>query len=123
MATFMIVEDDAFIREHVVVLVEGWGHSAMSASDVAEAMLQLETPVHVDMLITDVRLKTEPHGGFDLARRARVLRPALLVLYASGSPATADKEKLFVAGARHVRKPFTEQTLHGAVQQLLGVLQ
>ena len=123
MAVFMIVEDDAFIREHVVMLVDGWGHSAMSAGDVAEAMLQLETSVHVDVLITDLRLKTELYGGFDLARRARELRPALLVLYASGSPANAEMAKLFVSGAQHIRKPFTEQELHGAVQRLLGTPQ
>jgi len=123
MAVFLIVEDDAFVREHIVMLVDGWGHTAMSAGDVADAMLQLIAPVQVDMLITDVRLQAEPHGGFNLAQRARVLRPVLLVLYASGSPATADMAKLFVAGAQHIRKPFTEQALHGAVQQLLGTRQ
>jgi len=122
-AVFMIVEDDAFVCEHIVMLVEGWGHTALSAVDVADAMLRLEASVQVDILITDVRLKTETHGGFDLARRARLTRPALLVLYASGSAATADMAKLFVPGAQHIRKPFTEQALHGAVQRLMGTLQ
>ena len=57
MAVILIVEDDAFIRETAELIIGDAGHQILSASDVAEALLILRSPQHVDALFTDIYLK------------------------------------------------------------------
>ena len=120
MKTILIVEDDAFIREHIVLMVESWGYRTLSASDVSAGMDHLQGPEVIDALVTDVRLQSAVQGGFELARAAVLRRPAIKVLYASGSQISGPIAQLQVAGGHHIRKPFTEQGLRSALEQLLA---
>lgn len=120
MPRILIVEDDMFIREHIVRMVDGWGYGTLSADDVGSGMAYMRGPQAIDALMTDVRLKLDLHGGFDLARAAVALRPTIKVLYASGSSITGTVAQLQVAGSRHIQKPFSEEGLRAAVQQLLA---
>jgi len=120
MDTILIVEDDTFIREHIVMMVDSWGYGTLSADDVSSALVHLRGPQTIDAIVTDVRLKSAAQGGFELAQAAVLLRPAIKVLYASGSPISGPVAQLQVAGSHHIRKPFTEQDLRGAVQHLLA---
>ena len=116
----LIVEDDEFIREHVVLMIRSWGYGTLDADDVASGMAHLRGPQVIDALVTDVRLKLAALGGYDLAHAALMLRPAIKVLIASGSPINGPAVHLHVPGARHIRKPFTPQDLRGTIQLMLA---
>ena len=119
MAVVLIVEDDVFIRQVAEIMVEDIGYATLTASDVAEALAFLEGAQSIDLLITDIRLKSEAGGGYALARQARILRPNLPVLYVTGSGPT-EMEGQLVAGAHILQKPYTQDQLQGAVELLFS---
>lgn len=120
MAVILIVEDEVFIREVAKLIIEGMGHETFGASDIGEALLILRSPEHIDALFTDIRLKAEALGGYDVARQAIKLRPTLRVLYGSGSAVTEKTKALFVKDARFLQKPYSERELESAIQDLLA---
>ena len=116
----LVVEDDVFIRELAESMIQDWGHQILSACDVPMALAHLQSPLHIDALFTDVNLKSEMHGGCDVARQAILLRPGLRVLYTTAS---RDPEKMharFAAGTHFLPKPYTEHQLGSSVQSLLA---
>jgi DNA-binding NtrC family response regulator len=117
MAMILIVEDDAFIRELVEMIIQEYGHQTLSASDIGEALSLLRTPQPIDALFTDIYLKKAVSGGIELAHQAIKLRPKLRVLYTTGDSVT---DKLFVEGARFLRKPYTLDQLQGSIGDLLA---
>jgi CheY-like chemotaxis protein len=121
MAVILIVEDDVFIREVAVMLIQGWGHHTLAASDVDEALSLLRSPQHIDALFTDIYLKTEVLGGCELALQATKLRPNLRVLYTTGNSVTDKLKALFVEGTHFLRKPYTQLQLQNSVEDLLAV--
>ncbi len=120
MAVILIVEDEVFTREIAELMIRDWGHQTLSASDVDEALLLLRSPQHIDALFTDIYLKTAVLGGCDLAQLAIKLRPQLRVLYTTGNLVTDKMRALFVEGTHVLRKPYTEQHLHGSVDNLFA---
>jgi CheY-like chemotaxis protein len=120
MAVVLIVEDNAFICEVAGMLIQDWGHHPLLASDVDEALALLRSPQQIDILFTDIYLKTAVLGGCDLARQAIELRPDLRVLYTTGNSVTDKLKALFVDGARFLRKPYTHHQLQHSVEDLLA---
>jgi CheY-like chemotaxis protein len=121
MAVILIVEDDVFIREVAEMMIQGWGHRTLSASDVDEALSILRSPQPIDALFTDIYLKTEVLGGCELARQAIKLRPNLRVLYTTGNTVTDKLNALFVEGTHFLRKPYTQHQLQNSVEGMLAV--
>jgi DNA-binding NtrC family response regulator len=120
MAVILIVEDDVFICGMAEIMIEDGGHQALSASDVDGALSILRSPRHIDVLFTDIRLKTAALGGCELAREAIALRPELRVLYTTGNSFTDELKALFVEGARFLGKPYEQQGLQSSVAALLA---
>ena len=120
MAVILVVEDEVFIREMAVLMIGDWGHEMLTASNVPEAFVHLRSQNHIDALFTDVNLKTEIHGGCDIARLATLLRPGIRVLYTT---ATREPEKMqarFAAGTHFLPKPYSEDQLRSSVENLLA---
>ena len=120
MAVILIVEDDVFICQIAEMMVQDWGHHTLSAGDVDEALSLLRSPRHIDLLFTDIYLRTAVLGGWALAREAIQLRPQLRVLYTTGNSVTDKMKTLFVEGAHFLRKPYTPQQLKDSVEDLLA---
>jgi CheY-like chemotaxis protein len=120
MAAILIVEDDLFIRELTELLIQEWGHQTFSASDADEALLLLRSPQHIDLLFTDINLKTAVLGGCELAHQAIELRPQLRVLYTTGNFVTDKMKAQFVDGTHCLRKPYTPQQLQNAFEDILA---
>lgn len=120
MPTLLIVEDDAFILECAEMMISDWGYTTLTASDVDEAMKLIDAPQPIDGLMTDIRLKSARQGGIDLAQRAVSARPALRVLYTTGSELTSQIADGFVANARFLQKPYTENLLQVALSKLFA---
>jgi CheY-like chemotaxis protein len=120
MAVILIVEDDVFIREVAEMMIEGWGHQTLTASDVDEALAILRSPQHIDALFTDIYLKTAVLGGCEVAIQAIALRPELRVLYTTGNTITDKMKALLVEGTHFLRKPYTENQLEDSVKTMFA---
>jgi len=119
MAVILIVEDDVFVRQFAELTIEDWGHNALSATDMYEALSVLRSPRHIDALFTDIHLKTAVLGGYELAGQAIKLWPKLRVLYTTGNFITAKMRALFIEGAHFLPKPYSQHQLQNAVEGLL----
>jgi CheY-like chemotaxis protein len=115
----LMVEDDAFVRELVVVQLTSLGHEVVAVED-AEAALRALDAGSFGLLMTDLML---PGGtdGYALAQRVRERRPELPVLYASGGTAAGAPPGAPAGTAvRHLRKPFRLPQLARAIDELLA---
>ena len=79
----LLVEDDDLVRNHVAGQLRDLGYRVVAVSNGADAIEALRQTSDFDLLFTDVVM---PGGmnGRELAEMARVLRPALPVLFTSG---------------------------------------
>ena len=119
MATILIVEDELFIRQAAEWVIEDLGHQPLLAEDLASALAHLSMPGPIGALFVDIRLSALPGGGYDVANKARDLRPDLRVLYTSGRPISVDMSDLFVGGGQFIQKPYSPEQLEAAVGKLL----
>jgi CheY-like chemotaxis protein len=119
MAVILVVDDEIFIRQNAEWLIEAMGHNTLAASDLAEALLHLVAPQHIDALFVDIRLAALVFGGYDVANQAILLRPDLPVLYTSGSSLTDDMAGRFVPGGRFLQKPYSPAQLGSFLGELL----
>ncbi|MCV3272124.1 ATP-binding protein [Roseobacter sinensis] len=81
--TILLVEDEESLLGVMEDLVQELGFRFRSASSGQAALDLIESGAAVDLMLTDIVM---PNGmsGFELARRARDLRPELPVVYMSG---------------------------------------
>ncbi|CAM3925365.1 response regulator [Pseudomonas wadenswilerensis] len=110
----LVVEDDAIVRMLMVEVLEELGYQVLQAAD-AEAALKVlkDTQQSLALLLTDVGLPDM--NGKDLAVKARELRPALPVLFASGYGDNLDVP----ADLHQIAKPFSIDQLRDKVQGIL----
>jgi CheY-like chemotaxis protein len=81
--TILVVEDEPAVRASVVGLIEALGYRVETATDGEDALARLQTGLPVDLLFTDVVMPGRI-SGIELARRTRMLRPDLPILFTSG---------------------------------------
>ncbi|CAK9889560.1 MULTISPECIES: response regulator [Pseudomonas] len=110
----LVVEDDAIVRMLTVEVLEELGYQVLQAAD-AQAALEILTDSQqsLALMLTDVGLPDM--NGKDLAVKARELRPALPVLFASGYGDNLDVP----AGMHQIAKPFSIDQLRDKVQGIL----
>jgi CheY-like chemotaxis protein len=112
--TLLVVDDDETIRELVAAILECRGHAVYTAAQGAKG-LSLLREIPVDLLVTDVDLPVM--GGGELARRGRLVRPGLPILFMTGgSPALELPEP----PCSVLHKPFSFLALVDEVEKLLG---
>jgi CheY-like chemotaxis protein len=120
MAAILIVEDDLLICELAELIIQDWGHHTYSANDIEGALPIIRSGVPIDLLFTDIRLKSAIFGGCDLAHQAIAFRPLLRVLYTTGSAITNELTVRFVEGAQWLRKPYFEPQLMFSIGNALS---
>ena len=81
MRTILVADDDPELRHALGHILADDDHTILTAADGYEALRTLADR-HVDLLIADVRMPGI--DGFELARRVKVTRPRLQVIYISG---------------------------------------
>ncbi len=79
----LFVDDDPELREIVAASLAKPGHTIFTARDGYEA-IRILTNNPVSLLITDIKLPVI--NGFEVARRARMMRPSIQIIYVSGYP-------------------------------------
>ncbi|HYD74323.1 MAG TPA: PAS domain S-box protein [Candidatus Binatia bacterium] len=117
--TVLVVEDDPFVRRHVIASLESLGYRVTMASDGREALDILRSGERPDLLFTDVVM---PGGmnGMQLAEHARRMAPKMKVLFTSGYPqeALASRGQLDPE-ARMLNKPYRKAELARFVRAAL----
>ena len=78
----LVVDDDPEVLAVASATLADVGYTVLSAPSGPEALKVLQENRDVDLLFTDIVMPGL--DGFDLADRARQLRPGLRVLYSSG---------------------------------------
>jgi PAS domain S-box-containing protein len=119
--TVLVVEDDAQVRDVMRRALERSGYTVLAVGD-AEAAIALTDrhPGHIHLLITDLILPRM--SGRELAARLAIHRPAIKVLYASGtSDGTVSRHRMLEPGTEFLEKPFSLDHLLRKVRQILGV--
>jgi DNA-binding response OmpR family regulator len=113
----LLVEDEPVLLRTTQRLLEHRGFSVVGV-DTAEAALDLlSSGRSFDLLMTDVGLRRE--NGMELARRARLSRPALRVLFVSGSDAASVGLECHAGPDAFLEKPYTGRELDDRLRDLL----
>ena len=114
--TVLLVEDDSTVRNFVVTCLEREDFIVLAAGDGAEALEISRSRLKIDLLLTDVQLKTGM-SGIEVAEHLLEEKPGTRVLVMSGYPnreiEAAEKRLPFL------HKPFTPAILTRAVRQVL----
>lgn len=114
-STILVVEDDNIVRMLIVDVLEELEYAVLEAEDGAIALEALkDQSTIIDLMMTD-------HGlpgisGRELAEQARVLRPSLPILFASGYAENIDVP----TGMHSIGKPFSIDQLRDKVKSILG---
>jgi CheY-like chemotaxis protein len=114
----LVVDDEPTVRMLVGEVLRELGYNALEAADGASALRVLESPVRLDLLVTDVGLPGGV-GGRQLAEAARATRPALQVLFITGYAENAALDAL-LPGMQVMTKPFAMEALASRIREMLG---
>lgn len=114
--TILVVEDDADLRETVVLTLTQLGYRVLQAANAAAALRILTGDEPIDLLFTDVMM---PGGmlGPTLAKRARELRPDIEVLMTTGYADNHVLSDSFVSEI--IAKPYRGDDLAMRIRHLL----
>jgi two-component system, cell cycle sensor histidine kinase and response regulator CckA len=117
--TILLVEDEDQVRELACRVLERSGYTVLTAPD-AEAATAIADrhPGHIHLLLTDMVLPSV--SGRELAARLGIHRPAVKVLYISGtSDGSIARHRLLQPGTEFLEKPFSLDGLLRKVRQVL----
>src|SRR5579862_5651913 len=82
----LVVEDEALTQNLVEDALQEAGFGLVMSGNAEDAIEALERPdAAFAALVTDIRLSPGGGTGWDVARRARELNPALAVVYMTGN--------------------------------------
>ncbi len=118
--TILLVEDEEQVRELARRVLERVGYTVLAAADAEAAIAAADRQAgHIHLLLTDMLLPQS--SGRELAARLSIHRPAIKVLYISGSSdASMGRMRLLQPGTRFLEKPFSLDRLLRTVRQTLG---
>jgi DNA-binding NarL/FixJ family response regulator len=116
----MLVDDHAMLRHGMAMLINAEPDMEVfaEADDSGEAMAQLESEHHPDIVLVDLSLKTL--SGFELIKSMHILIPAMPVLVVSMHDETVYAERALRSGARgYVMKQEPGDVLIAAIREVL----
>lgn len=112
----LVVEDEPVLRDGLVDLLAGAGHSVEAVGD-GEAALERGSDPRVQLLLLDLMLPGL--DGIEVCRRLRELRPDVPILVLTALGAEDDKVAGLEAGADdYVTKPFGTRELVARIDSL-----
>lgn len=115
----LLVEDDAFLRCYVEETLSEQGFQLIVCEDGRKAIRELEQNCsRFSAVVTDIRLGRGP-DGWEVARRARELVPAVAIVYMTGDSA-AQWAAHGVPESILIQKPFAQIQLTTALATQLN---
>jgi signal transduction histidine kinase/CheY-like chemotaxis protein len=117
--TILVVDDEADIRMGCVEVLKDAGYTVIEASDGIAGLDILNSEVGIDLLISDIGMPGL--NGKEMVDRARLKRPALLVLYMTGYAEKSVFGNGHVdEGAQLLSKPFAIDELVQKVSAMIS---
>ncbi|OGB27804.1 MAG: hypothetical protein A3I66_06245 [Burkholderiales bacterium RIFCSPLOWO2_02_FULL_57_36] len=118
-ATVLLVDDEAPLRMLLAEILSGAGYAVIEAADGREGLKILQSPQHIDLLVSDVGLPGNMNGR-QMADAARVLRPGLKVIFITGyAEHAALGNGQLDTGMQVMTKPFALDTFMAKVSESL----
>ena len=117
--TVLVVDDDPEVLAVAATVLGLEGYTVLQAPSGAEGLKLLQTNPGIDILFTDIVMPGDI-DGFELAHRAKQLRPALRVLYTSGYIKEPPWGRHGVGHGPLLPKPWRRDQLRRTIQDLLG---
>lgn len=114
----LVVEDQHDLLHAIAKVLESFDYLVLTASNGPEAIRLLEADGHIDVLLTDIVMPGGV-GGFELANRARELKPSIAVVFMSGYHAL-DGDAAANADAPMVPKPCRPAQLAQTLRDVLS---
>lgn len=116
----LLVDDDEAVRGAAVGLLTSLGYQVIATSDGVEALAVLARVPDIDVLFTDVVMPGGMNGG-DVAKQARLVRPDLKILFASGYFEGALVRDGNIAASTHfLVKPYRKKELALKMHEVLN---
>ena len=121
MSRILIIEDDNEVREYLESVLSRAGYEVISASNGKEGVeLFREQPA--DLVVTDIIMPEK--DGIETIMDLRRANPQLKVIAISGGGRAEPENYLHSAkllgASRTMKKPFTNQEMLSAIDELLG---
>ena len=114
----LVAEDEEAVRELTCEFLKSAGYEVLSASNGSEALaLAQDTRQPIHALVTDLVMPRM--RGPELARRLRIERTQIKVIYVSGYLDYQKNGNEFVEDALFIQKPFTRSALVARMAELL----
>ena len=117
--TVLVAEDDPHVRSSVILRVQSLGYSVVAAVNGKDALQKLREHPDIDMLFTDIVM---PGGmsGWELADKAREIRPGLPVVFSTGYALEMPVEKGRAPGKSiMLNKPYRKAELAERLREAL----
>lgn len=115
----LVVEDEPLIGLAVQQDLDNAGYEVLLTNSAVQALGELESAAEsLSAVVTDIRLGGES-DGWQIARRARELNPAVPVVYMSGDSAV-DHSSQGVPHSIMIQKPFAAAQIVTAISTLLN---
>ncbi|MCJ8207111.1 response regulator [Pseudomonas sp. RGM2987] len=112
--TILVVEDDDIVRMLIVDVLEELEYQVLEADGCEQALAFLRDDAQsIALMMTDVGLPVM--DGRELAKQARLVRPGLPILFASGYAESIDVPE----GMAVIGKPFSIDQLRDKVKRIL----
>jgi CheY-like chemotaxis protein len=114
-STILVVEDDNIVRMLIVDVLEELEYTVLEADGCEQALEFLNNDAQpIALMMTDVGLPIM--DGRELAKQARLVRPGLPILFASGYAESIDVPE----GMNVIGKPFSIDQLRDKVKKILS---
>ena len=119
MARILIVDDENNIRMMVRLALQHVGHTVETASDGPEGLQKFGNGSNYDLILLDQRMPGME--GLDVLKQMRYQHPSAKIIMATAFGTIDLAVDAMKSGATDfLRKPFTAETLRGAVQSALS---
>jgi PAS domain S-box-containing protein len=116
----LTVDDNPTVLATTVLQLEALGYQTLAAHNAETALEMLDRDEKVDVLFTDIVMPGTMNGK-ELAKLARIKRPGLKVVYASGFPGTESTAGIDVdLDAPLITKPYRKSDLERVLNATLG---
>jgi CheY-like chemotaxis protein len=114
----LVVEDETFIRIHVVEMLGAAGFDILEAANADEAVQMLERNSDIGLVFTDIDMPGSMNGS-KLAAAVRDRWPPIKIIATSGHFKV--RAGNLPAGARFIAKPYQAAQIISAVRELTSV--
>ncbi len=120
MASILVIDDEAGVREFIRIVLERDGHEVVEAGD-GEAGLRVLEGQAIDLIITDIIMPEKE--GIETIIEARRVNPAVKIIAISGGGRGKGnylKAAKALGADRTFAKPVSSATITEAVRQLIA---